>query len=63
MIAEPVAIPPEKDLGDESAIGRRLALAEAELELGLLTLEEYESVEDRLLDRLELLRKRQSARF
>ena len=55
-IAEQIALQAERELGDETAIRRRLAEAEREFELGALTLEEYEAVEDGLLERLELLR-------
>jgi Gas vesicle protein G len=55
-IAEQIATQAERELGDENAIRRLLAEAEREFELGALTLEEYEAVEDELLERLELLR-------
>jgi len=55
-IAEQIAIQAERELGDEKALRRRLAEAEREFELGALTLEEYETVEDEILERLELLR-------
>ena len=55
-IAEQIAIQAERELGDEKALRRRLAEAEREFELGALTLEEYETVEDEILEQLELLR-------
>jgi hypothetical protein len=55
-IAEQIAIQAERELGDEKALRRRLAEAEREFELGALTLEEYETIEDEILERLELLR-------
>jgi hypothetical protein len=55
-IAEQLALQAERELGDETAIRRRLAEAEREFELGALSLEEYEALEDDLLERLELLR-------
>jgi len=55
-IAEQIAIQAERELGDEKALRRRLAEAEREFELGALTREEYETVEDEILEQLELLR-------
>ena len=55
-IAEQIAVQAERELGDETALRRRLAEAEREFELGALTVEEYESIEDDLLERLELIR-------
>ena len=55
-IAEQIAVQAERELGDETALRRRLAEAERERELGALTVEEYESIEDDLLERLELIR-------
>jgi Gas vesicle protein G len=55
-IAEQLALQAERELGDETAIRRRLAEAEREYELGALSLEEFEALEDQLLERLELLR-------
>jgi hypothetical protein len=55
-IAEQIAIQAERELGDEQTVRRRLAEAERNFELGLLSAEEYESVEDTLLERLEQLR-------
>jgi gas vesicle protein GvpG len=55
-IAEQIAIQAERELGDEKSLRRHLAEAEREFELGMLSPEEYESIEDALLDRLEDLR-------
>ena len=58
-IAEQIAAQAERELGDETSLRRRLAEAEREFELGALTLEEYETIEDELLERIELLREAQ----
>ena len=55
-IAEQLALQAERELGDEKTIRRRLVDAERQFELGTLSLEEYESIEDALLERLEDLR-------
>jgi hypothetical protein len=55
-IAEQIAAEAERELGDESTVRRRLAEAERRHELGELSLEEYEAIEDVLLERLEELR-------
>ena len=55
-IAEQLALQAERELGDEKTIRRRLAEAERQFELGTLSLEEYEAIEDALLERLEDLR-------
>jgi Gas vesicle protein G len=55
-IAEQIALAAEQELADETSLRRRLAEAEAQFELGRLTLEEYEAREDALLAQLELLR-------
>lgn len=55
-IAEQIAAQAERELGDETTLRRRLAEAEREFELGALNLEEYEAIEDELLERLELVR-------
>jgi hypothetical protein len=52
-IAEQLAEQAARELDDESSIRRRLAEAERDLELGLLSVDEYEAYEDQLLDRLE----------
>ena len=43
----------ERELRDESSLRRRLAEAERQFELGAITAEEYEEIEDQLLARLE----------
>ena len=58
-IAEQIAARAARELDDETSIRRRLAEAERDLELGLLTVEEYEGYEDELLDRLEALQQRE----
>jgi hypothetical protein len=55
-VAEQIAAQAERELGDETALRRRLAEAEREFELGTLSLEEYEAIEDELLERIDLLR-------
>ena len=55
-IAEQLAAEAERELGDESSIRRRLAEAERLYDAGMLSEEEYEAVEDTLLERLEELR-------
>jgi hypothetical protein len=55
-VAEQIAAQAARELGDETALRRRLAEAEREFELGALTVEEYEAIEDELLERIELLR-------
>jgi hypothetical protein len=55
-VAEQVAAQAARELGDEGTLRRRLAEAERDFELGLLSIEEYEAVEDELLERLELVR-------
>jgi hypothetical protein len=55
-IAEQLMAQAERELGDETTLRRLLAEAERDFELGLLSVEEYEAVEDDLLERLELLR-------
>ena len=57
-IAEQIAAQAERELWDEKAIRRRLIQVESEYELGALTLEEYEAIEDQLLDQIELLQGR-----
>ena len=54
-IAEQIAEQAARELDDEVSIRRRLAEAERDLELGVLSVEEYEAFEDQLLDRLEAL--------
>ena len=55
-ITEQLAAQAERELGDERTLRRRLAEAERQFELGSLTVEQYESIEDALLERIELLR-------
>jgi hypothetical protein len=55
-IAEQLAMQAERELGDETSLRRMLAEAEREFERGALSVEEYESIEDELLERLELIR-------
>jgi hypothetical protein len=55
-VAEQLAEQAARELGDETTLRRRLAEAERDHELGLLSLEEYEAIEDDLLERLELVR-------
>ncbi len=55
-IAEQLMIQAEHELGDETTLRRMLAEAERDFERGALSLEEYESIEDELLERLELIR-------
>jgi hypothetical protein len=52
-IAEQLVAEAERELRDETSVRRRLADAERQYELGLLTIEEYEALEDALLERLE----------
>jgi len=55
-IAEQLAAEAERELDDETTIRRLLVEAERDLELGRLTEDEFEAVEDDLLDRLERAR-------
>lgn len=55
-VAEQVAAQAARELGDETTLRRRLAEAERDFELGLISLEEYEAIEDELLERLEFVR-------
>ena len=55
-IAEQLAMQAERELGDETTLRRMLAEAERDFERGELSIEEYESIEDDLLERLELIR-------
>jgi hypothetical protein len=57
-IAEQIAAQAERELWDEKAIRRRLVQVEREYELGALTIEEYEAIEDQLLEQIELLQDR-----
>jgi hypothetical protein len=52
-IAEQLAAEAERELRGEQSPRRRLLVAERQLELGLLTQEEYEVIEEAALDQLE----------
>jgi Gas vesicle protein G len=52
-IAEQLATEAERELRDETSVRRRLAEVERQFELGALTVEEYEAIEDDLLEQLE----------
>jgi len=52
-IAEQLAAEAERELRDERSVRRRLAETERQFELGAITVEEYEAIEDELLTRLE----------
>jgi Gas vesicle protein G len=52
-IAEQLAAEAERELRDERSLRRRLAEAERQFELGAISAEEYEAIEDDLLARLE----------
>lgn len=54
-IAEQLAAQAERELLSESALRTRLAEAERAFDRGELTLEEYEALEDELLDRIDAL--------
>ena len=53
-IAEQLAAEAERELRNETSLRRRLTEAERQFEVGNLTIEEYEAIEDELLERLEL---------
>ena len=55
-IAEQLAEQAARELDDETSIRRRLAEAERDLELGRLSVAEFEALEDDLLVRLEAVR-------
>lgn len=52
-IAEQLAAEAERQLDNETSVRRLLGEAERDFELGLLEVEEFESIEDALLDRLD----------
>jgi Gas vesicle protein G len=52
-VAEQLVAEAERELRDERSVRRRLAEAERQFEAGTLTAEEYEAVEDELLEQLE----------
>jgi hypothetical protein len=58
-VAEKLAAEAERQLREEQSPRRRLVVAERQLELGLLTLDEYEVIEE---DALELLEQEEEAR-
>jgi hypothetical protein len=55
-LAERLAEHAERELDDEVVVRRLLLEAEEALERGDLTLDEYDQIEDELLDRLEEVR-------
>ncbi len=55
-VAEQLAEQAARELDDEVVVRRLLAEAERDLERGVLTDEEFEQVEDELLERLERAR-------
>jgi hypothetical protein len=57
-LAEKLAEVAERELDDEATVRRLLVEAEIAFESGELSEAEYELVEDELLERLELARKR-----
>lgn len=61
-IAEQLAAQAERELDDETAVRRLLLEAEAALERGELTADEYDQIEDELLDRLEQARSTEEVR-
>jgi len=58
-IAEQIAAEAERELRGETSARRRLVAAERQLELGLLSLEEYEAIEDEALAQIEEEEERQ----
>jgi hypothetical protein len=52
-VAEQLVAEAERELRDERSVRRRLAEAERQFEAGALTAEEYEAIEDELLEQLE----------
>jgi hypothetical protein len=52
-IAEQLAAEAERELRGEESAKRRLLVAERQLELGLLSVDEYEAIEEQALARLE----------
>ena len=52
-IVEQLTAEAERQLREESSPRRRLVQAERQLELGLITEEEYEAIEEEALDALE----------
>jgi hypothetical protein len=60
-LAERLTEVAERELDDEAAVRRLLIEAEIAFESGELTEQEYELIEDELLERLELARERGAA--
>lgn len=54
-IAEQLAAVAERELDDEQSVRRLLVEAEIEFEAGRIGEEEYERIEDELLERLDLV--------
>jgi hypothetical protein len=54
-IAEQLAAQAEREMLSDRALRKRLVEAERAFDVGELTLEEYEAIEDELLERIELL--------
>lgn len=52
-VAEQLTAQAERQLNDASSPRRRLVEAERQLELGFLTVDEYEAIEEEALDALE----------
>jgi trimethylamine:corrinoid methyltransferase-like protein len=52
-VAEKLTAEAERQLREERSPRRRLVQAERQLELGLLTVDEYEAIEEEALDALE----------
>jgi len=52
-VAEQLVTEAERELREETSVRRRLAEAERQFELGELTIEEFEAIEDELLEQLE----------
>jgi hypothetical protein len=52
-VAEQLLTEAERELREAESPRRRLLEAERRLEIGLITVEEYEAIEEKALDRLE----------
>jgi hypothetical protein len=52
-VAEQLTAEAERELHEETSVRRRLAEAERQFELGALTAEEFEAIEDELLIELD----------
>ncbi|HYY34346.1 MAG TPA: gas vesicle protein GvpG [Gaiellaceae bacterium] len=55
-LAEQLAAEAEREMDEEAAVRRALAEAERQFETGVLSLVDYERIEDELLERLERAR-------